>query len=125
VLGAAGGGRDRWKRPEFGRIAAHYCDEIILTNEDPYEEDPQKIIDEVAGGIAQVPHPRPEYAESLDRREALARAVDQMTEGDIVIATGKGSEDWIHVAHGRKVSWNEKAVVQELLMQKKSERGAR
>ncbi len=37
VLGAAGGGRDRWKRPEFGRIAAEYCDEIVLTDEDPYD----------------------------------------------------------------------------------------
>src|SRR3989338_5777914 len=36
VLGAAGGGRDKWKRPEFGRIASEYCDEIILTDEDPY-----------------------------------------------------------------------------------------
>jgi UDP-N-acetylmuramoyl-L-alanyl-D-glutamate--2,6-diaminopimelate ligase len=119
VLGAAGGGRDRWKRPEFGKIAAHYCDEIIITNEDPYDEDPAAVMDEVAAGIAQVPHPRPEFVKILDRREALAHAIEMMNEGDLVIATGKGSEDWIHVARGKKIPWNEKAVVQELLMQKK------
>ena len=44
VLGAAGGGRDKWKRPEFGAIADRLVDEIILTDEDPYEEDPRQII---------------------------------------------------------------------------------
>ena len=44
VLGAAGGGRDKWKRSEFGGIAAEYCDEIILTNEDPYDENPDMIL---------------------------------------------------------------------------------
>jgi len=118
ILGAAGGGRDKWKRPEFGKIAAHYCDEIFLTDEDPYDEQPETIIDEVAAGIAQVPHPRPPVSKVLDRRDAIARAIDGMDEGDIVIATGKGSEDWIHLAHGRKTVWNEKAVMQELLMKK-------
>ena len=47
VLGAAGGGRDKWKRPEFGKIASEFCSEVILTNEDPYDEDPQKILQEI------------------------------------------------------------------------------
>jgi len=119
VLGAAGGGRDTWKRSEFGKIAAHYCDEIILTDEDSYDEKPQAIIDAIATGVASVPHPRPEFSVILDRREALAHAIDGMEEGDIVIATGKGSEDWIHLAHGKKMAWNEKAIVQELLVGKK------
>jgi UDP-N-acetylmuramoyl-L-alanyl-D-glutamate--2,6-diaminopimelate ligase len=118
VLGAAGGGRDRWKRAEFGKIAAHYCDEVILTNEDPYDESPAAIIEEVAAGAAQVPYPKPAVEKIIDRREALARAIDLMDEGDIVIATGKGSEDWIHTAGGRKISWSEKATVQELLANK-------
>ena len=119
VFGAAGGGRDKWKRPEMGKIAAHYCDEIILTDEDPYDEAPGEILDEIAVGIEQVPYPRPEVTKILDRREALAHAIDIMREGDIVIATGKGSEDSIHLARGRKMAWNEKAVVQELLAGKK------
>ncbi len=54
VLGAAGGGRDKWKRPVMGEIAAKYCQEIILTNEDPYDEQPEKIIAEIATGCSQV-----------------------------------------------------------------------
>jgi UDP-N-acetylmuramoyl-L-alanyl-D-glutamate--2,6-diaminopimelate ligase len=124
VLGTAGGGRDRWKRPEFGKIAAHYCDEVILTNEDPYDESPQAIVDEVAAGAAQVPYPKPRVEKILDRREALAHAIDLMDEGDIVIATGKGSEDWIHVAGGRKLAWSEKTTVQELLANKRIKKPA-
>jgi len=50
VLGACGGGRDKWKRPVLGEIAAKYCDEVIVTNEDPYDEDPWQIIEQVASG---------------------------------------------------------------------------
>ena len=120
VLGGAGGGRDKWKRPGMGKIAAHYCDEVILTDEDPYDEDPQAIIEEVAAGIAQMPYPKPEVFKMLDRREALAHAIDIMKEGDVVIATGKGSEDWIHRARGEKIPWNEKATMQELLLRKRT-----
>ena len=44
VFGATGGGRDKWKRPEYGKISEKYCDEIILTNEDPYDENPEEIL---------------------------------------------------------------------------------
>ena len=52
VLGNTGGGRDSWKRPEMGTIADTYCDQIILTNEDPYDENPRNIVDQMAKGIA-------------------------------------------------------------------------
>jgi UDP-N-acetylmuramoyl-L-alanyl-D-glutamate--2,6-diaminopimelate ligase len=119
VMGAAGGGRDTWKRPEFGKIAAHYCDEVILTDEDSYDEKPEAILDEIAEGFTGMPYPRPEVFRILNRREALQKAVELMKEGDIVIATGKGSEEWIHLAHGKKVPWNEKEVLEELLMMKR------
>ena len=51
VLGSAGGGRDKWKRPKMGEIAAKYCDEIILTNEDSYDENPNQILSEIKSGI--------------------------------------------------------------------------
>jgi UDP-N-acetylmuramoyl-L-alanyl-D-glutamate--2,6-diaminopimelate ligase len=119
VLGAAGGGRDKWKRPEFGKMAAHYCDEVILTDEDPYDEDPEKIIGEIAGGIAQMPYPRPNPLIIQDRKEALAKAVDLLNDNDILIATGKGSEESIHIAGGKKIAWNEKEILQELLQRKR------
>lgn len=111
VLGAAGGGRDKWKRPEFGRIAGHYADEIILTNEDPYDENPEEIIRQVASGL-----PADKKFETIiDRREAIKRALTIAKNGDIVIITGKGSETTMALAGGQKIPWSDKAVVLELL----------
>lgn len=118
VLGAAGGGRDRWKRPEFGRIAAEYCEEIILTNEDPYDEDPAAIVREIRSGITKDDLKFVTVHEVLDRHEAISKAVSMMREGDVVIGTGKGSEDWIHVARGEKLPWNERTVFEEALERK-------
>ena len=55
VLGNTGGGRDKWKREEMGKIADKYCDQIILTNEDPYDEDPRNIVEDVKKGIKKKP----------------------------------------------------------------------
>ena len=106
VLGAAGGGRDKWKRPVLGGIAAKYCNKIIVTNEDPYGEDPMKIIEEVAQGAG-------ERAEKiLDRREAIRKALRAAQPGDTVVITGKGSEDSIAQA-GKKIPWDDRQVVKE------------
>jgi UDP-N-acetylmuramoyl-L-alanyl-D-glutamate--2,6-diaminopimelate ligase len=109
LLGACGGGRDKWKRPVLGNIANKYCDEIIIANEDPYDEDPQEIIDQVAkgaGGRAQ---------KILDRREAIRRALGLAKPGDIVVMTGKGCEPWICLKNGEKTAWNERMVAIEEL----------
>src|SRR3989344_821171 len=53
VLGAAGGGRDKWKRPVMGKIAAEYCKAIVLTNEDPYDENPNSILDQIESGFSE------------------------------------------------------------------------
>jgi UDP-N-acetylmuramoyl-L-alanyl-D-glutamate--2,6-diaminopimelate ligase len=119
VLGAAGGGRDRWKRPEFGKIAAEYCDEIILTDEDPYDEDPGAIIKEVRSGILGGDPDIANVYEVVDRREAIRKAVSLMEPGDVVIGTGKGSEESIHVARGKTIPWNEKSAFEWALMEKK------
>jgi UDP-N-acetylmuramyl tripeptide synthase len=111
VLGSAGGGRDRWKRPVMGKIAAEYCREIILTNEDPYDEDPDKILEDIEGGFAGMVN----YRKILDRKEAIWAALNSAEKGDTVIITGKGSEAWIHVADGNKIPWDEKKIVINLL----------
>lgn len=114
VLGAAGGGRDIWKRPVMGEIAANYCDEIILTNEDPFDEDPQEIIEQIADGIKNCGLNK-KYKMVLDRREAIRIAVRAAKKNDIVIITGKGSESYIRVAGGKKIPWNEREVVLKIL----------
>jgi len=113
VLGAAGGGRDKWKRPEFGRIADEYGAEIIITNEDPYDEDPQQIIEQVAAGVVKhVVH------KILDRREAIKLAINLAQPGDVVIVTGKGSEQCIMGPNGQQIPWDDRQVVREILGQK-------
>jgi UDP-N-acetylmuramoyl-L-alanyl-D-glutamate--2,6-diaminopimelate ligase len=107
VLGSCGGGRDKWKRPVLGKIAFQYCDKIIVTNEDPYDENPEEIINQVAVGAG-------DRAEKIsDRREAIKKAIRYALPGDTVVLTGKGCEPWICLAAGKKIPWNEKEVVLE------------
>jgi len=115
ILGAAGGGRDKWKRPEFGKIAAQYCDEIILTNEDPYDENPTQILSEIKSGISNFQFPISNVREIMDRSEAIKTALTDAQSGDIVVITGKGSETSIAVADGKKIPWSDKEKVLELL----------
>jgi len=113
VLGSTGGGRDKWKRPEMGKIAANYCKEIILTNEDPYNENPASIIDEIEAGFSQIQNPNFKYQKIIDRREAVNKALFLAQKGDIVIITGKGCEPWMCVEGGKKIAWDDREVVKE------------
>ena len=109
VLGSCGGGRDRWKRPELGRIANQYCDQIILTNEDPYDENPTKIIQEIGRGLSE----NKNYKKIIDRRTAIKKALQAARNNDIIIITGKGSEPWMCVKGGKKIAWDDRNVVRE------------
>lgn len=113
VLGAAGGGRDTWKREEFGQLAEEYCDRIFLTNEDPYDEDPDKILDEITHGISVEGMER--VKRIMDRGEAIEASLTEAQEGDIVVLTGKGSETSIAVAGGKKIPWSDKQTVIDIL----------
>ncbi len=115
VLGGTGGGRDTWKRKEMGRIADKYCDSIILTNEDPYDEDPEKILRDVAEGIA------PEnYKIIMDRREAISQALKLAHTGDTVLITGKGTDPFIMGPDGSKTPWSDAEITKEELQKLKS-----
>jgi len=115
VLGAAGGGRDKWKRPEFGRIAAQYCDEIILTDEDPYDENPLAIVKEVESGFSKSSNSGFKSQVIMDRKEAIKKALSSAGKGDIVVITGKGSETSMAIAGGKKIPWSEKEIVKGLI----------
>lgn len=110
VLGGTGGGRDVWKRPVLGGIAEKYCDEIILTNEDPYDEDPEKILRDVREGIK---NKTPLLI--LDRREAIRDALARAQKGDAIIITGKGTDPYIMGPNGSKLPWDDASVVREEL----------
>lgn len=110
VFGSTGGGRDTWNRPIKGAIAEEYCDVAILTNEDPYDEDPQKIIEEIAKGFKKK---KPHII--FDRRKAIHEALREAKEGDAVLITGKGTDPYIMGAKGAKEPWSDKRVAQEEL----------
>lgn len=110
VLGGTGGGRDAWKRPVLGNIADEYCNEIIVTDEDPYDEDPMKIINEVAKGVT-----KHTPTCILDRREAIRHAFTLARDGDTVLITGKGTDPYIMGPHGTKIPWDDAQVAREEL----------
>jgi len=115
IVGSAGGGRDKWKRVEMGAIAGKLCNEIVITNEDPFDEDPMEIMNEVKRGVLQSGFLEQNIKMIFDRREAISYALKQAKKGDVVIATGKGSEEWIRFEKGRKEPWNERKIFEEEL----------
>lgn len=117
VLGAAGGGRDVWKRPIMGQIASEYCDEIILTNEDPFDDDPYQIVEQIAAGVESCGR-KDSCQIIIDRRAAIKKAVEISENGDVLIITGKGSEPFMHLDKGRRINWNERKIVREILNEK-------
>ena len=110
VLGNTGGGRDVWKRDKMAKIAENECDEIILTNEDPYDDDPQKIISDMAAAI---PDAKPIII--MDRRVAINKAISLAKSGDAVLITGKGTDPYIMGAGGTKIPWSDAGVAKEEL----------
>jgi UDP-N-acetylmuramoyl-L-alanyl-D-glutamate--2,6-diaminopimelate ligase len=111
VLGNTGGGRDTWKRPEMGAIAERYCDYIILTNEDPYDEDPRTIVEQIAKGIED----QTKVEIIMDRRLAIRRAMETVGAGGYVFVSGKGTDPYIMGPHGTKTPWSDAKVVKEEL----------
>jgi UDP-N-acetylmuramoyl-L-alanyl-D-glutamate--2,6-diaminopimelate ligase len=111
VFGSAGGGRDKWKRPVMGEIAGEYCDKIFLTNEDPYSENPQEIINSIEGGVKKSKKIEgQDYFKIEDRTEAIRQALKSAKKDDLIVITGKGTEATM-VIGDKKIPWNEKEVV--------------
>ncbi len=129
VLGACGD-RDKTYRPALGKLAAKYADYVIVTNEDPYSEKPEEIIEQVSEGVEEVIKSKVEgykvkskiekYFKILDRKEAIKKAIDLAEENDLVLITGKGAEQWIvyGVSGEKKVPWDDREVVREIIKEK-------
>jgi UDP-N-acetylmuramoyl-L-alanyl-D-glutamate--2,6-diaminopimelate ligase len=144
VLGATGD-RDKTKRPIMGALAARFCDYVILTDEEPYTEDPQTIIDEIAKGV---PRGRTLFKPSqlelqrrgkekvifkkddddsgegtwwwreIDRKNAISKAIDLCKMDDVVLVTGMGAQT-SKIVGETKVPWNEREIIEALLHDKK------
>ncbi len=116
VLGSCGGGRDKARQPILGKMAGETADIIIVTNEDPYDDDPQEIIDNVASGaVAAGKREGQTLYKILDRKEAIKKALEIAQTNDLLLITGKGSEQYICVADGKKIPHDDREVVKEFL----------
>mgnify|MGYP002336138416 CR=1 FL=1 len=121
VFGSTGGHRDVAKRFEFGEISARLADTIIITNDDVYDTDPLEIANNIRQGINDVPSDK-KKAQSveiiLDRKSAIAKAIQLAGPKDIVLITGKGSEQFLVLPGNKRVAWDDRKVVRELLKDK-------
>ena len=104
----AGGDRDRGKRPIMGRVATELADLTIVTSDNPRSEEPRAIIDEIMAGVVGSADVEP------DRRAAIARALGEAGEGDVVVIAGKGAEQGQEFADG-KIPFDDREVAREEL----------
>jgi UDP-N-acetylmuramoyl-L-alanyl-D-glutamate--2,6-diaminopimelate ligase len=116
VFGSTGGHRDKAKRFEFGKISAQFSDTIIITNDDVYDTDPEEIATNIRQGIEQAGNKKAQRVETiLDRRRAIETALTMAQKGDIVVITGKGSEQFLVLPGNQRVPWDDRQVVKDLL----------
>jgi UDP-N-acetylmuramyl-tripeptide synthetase len=108
-----GGDRDRTKRPLMGAVAARLSDIAIVTSDNPRSEPPEAILDEIKRGM-NGGKPGRERHFILDRREAIARALELAGAGDVVVIAGKGHETY-QVLRDRQIPFDDREVARELL----------
>lgn len=109
VVGA-GGNRDKTKRPEMASIAASGSNRVILTSDNPRDEEPQAIIDDMMKGVEI--HQKKNVLSITDRREAIRTACMLATSGDIILVAGKGHETYQEIK-GVKSHFSDKEVISE------------
>jgi UDP-N-acetylmuramoyl-L-alanyl-D-glutamate--2,6-diaminopimelate ligase len=109
VVFGAGGDRDRTKRPLMGRVAAALADRVIVTSDNPRSEVPESIVDQIMDGAG------PEAEREVDRRAAIARAIEAAGPGDVVVIAGKGHEQGQEFEGGRKEPFDDVTVAREAL----------
>ncbi|MBU0646435.1 UDP-N-acetylmuramoyl-L-alanyl-D-glutamate--2,6-diaminopimelate ligase [Patescibacteria group bacterium] len=116
VTGSAGGGRDAARRAVIGRLAAKHDDIVIVTNEDPYDEDPILIINAVAEAAVKAgKQDDQDLFRVLDRQEAIDLAVSLARKDDLVLITGKGSEPVMAVANDKKIPWDDRTAAKKAI----------
>ena len=115
MFGSTGGHRDITKRFDFGRTSAQYADCIIITNDDVYDSDEQKIAADIEAGIKDFKLRKPEYEIVLDRKSAIAKALATAKKGDLILITGKGSEQFLVLPGNKRIEWDDVSVVKKEL----------
>ena len=114
TLFGCGGGKDRTKRPIMGEGSGRLSDLTILTNDNPRQEDPLKIISDVVVGLQKS---NGKYLIEPDREKAIGLAFDEARAGDIVLLAGKGHEDY-QILADKTLPWDDRKVAQQALRQR-------
>ena len=110
-LFGCGGNRARSRRFEMGEVSGRLADLTIITSDNPRNEEPQAIIDDIKTGMAKTDG---RYVEIIDRKEAIAYAIHHGEPGDIIVLAGKGHEDY-QIIRGKKYPMDERVLIQEIL----------
>ena len=114
VVFGAGGDRDPTKRRPMGLAAARLADDIIVTNDNPRTEDPERIATMVSEGVHAGLRTGKTMHLELDRRKAIAHTLGMARPGDTVVIAGKGHEDYQILGH-EKIHFDDREVARELL----------
>jgi UDP-N-acetylmuramoyl-L-alanyl-D-glutamate--2,6-diaminopimelate ligase len=110
VVFGCGGERDRTKRPLMGMVASRLADRVIVTSDNPRGEDPEAIVREILLGTKE--HPEGVEVE-IDRRKAIALALERAEAGDLVVIAGKGHEPY-QIVGDRVLDFDDRSVVREI-----------
>lgn len=114
-LFGCGGNRSKLRRYEMGEVSGKLADLTIITSDNPRDEEPQAIIDDIKTGIGRT---EGKYVEIIDRKEAIAYAIHHGQPGDIVVLAGKGHEDYQEIK-GKKYPMDERVLIGEILEEDK------
>lgn len=116
VFGATGGVRDKSRRTDLGTLAGKFADIAVITDEDPFDEDPQTIIHDIADKVvAEGKVIGKDLFRNPNRRGAIAKALSLAEPGDLILITGKGAEQKIARANNTYEDWDDRVVTRELL----------
>lgn len=111
LLGAEGGGRDKAKRPIMGELSAELADYVVVSNVDPYDDDPKEILEDIATSAEKFGKVRGQNLFVIeDRTLGIRKALTLAKDGDVVLITGKGAEQSM-VVGGKNVPWDDRRVV--------------
>jgi UDP-N-acetylmuramoyl-L-alanyl-D-glutamate--2,6-diaminopimelate ligase len=111
-----GGDRDRGKRPKMGQAAVQHSDIVFLTSDNPRTEDPLRILQDIEGGILELPsEARCEYQVVPDRAEAIERAIRAARSEDLVLIAGKGHEDY-QLVGTRRLDFDDRQIAREAIL---------
>lgn len=115
LLGAEGGGRDKAKRPIMGELSAKMADYVVVSNVDPYDDDPKEILEDIAVSAERFGKIRDKNLFVIeDRQKGINKVLSLAEDKDIVLITGKGAEQSM-IINGSKKAWDDRIIVRQEL----------